>query len=79
MYDYDRVSANDIIGIILIDLSNLLNNDTQYEVSGWFPIYDTIRGVRGELNLSIKLEYFGNNNPADLQSHVEFFSCMLSN
>lgn len=29
------------------------------EIAGWFPIYDTMRGVRGELKLSVSLSFFG--------------------
>jgi hypothetical protein len=33
------------------------------QISGWFPIYDTLRGIRGEINVQVKLAYFGDNNP----------------
>jgi hypothetical protein len=26
-------------------------------IDGWFPLYDTLGGVRGELELSIKLNF----------------------
>jgi hypothetical protein len=28
-------------------------------VSGWFPIYDTLEGIRGELLVSLKLRFYG--------------------
>ena len=31
-------------------------------IDGWFPLYDTLGGVRGELGLSIKLSYIGEFN-----------------
>ena len=31
-------------------------------IDGWFPLYDTLGGVRGELGLSIKLNYIGDEN-----------------
>jgi C2 domain len=31
-------------------------------IDGWFPLYDTLGGVRGELGLSIKLTYIGDVN-----------------
>ena len=31
-------------------------------IDGWFPLYDTLGGVRGELGLSIKLTYIGDEN-----------------
>lgn len=47
-----------MIGGVLLDLSNLLLSETN-EIFGWFPIYDTMRGVRGELKLSVSLLFFG--------------------
>ena len=32
-------------------------------IDGWFPLYDTLGGVRGELGLSIKLNFIGDKNP----------------
>ena len=32
-------------------------------ISGWFPLYDTINGIRGHLRLTIKLHYFPSINP----------------
>ena len=32
-------------------------------ISGWFPLYDTINGIRGHLRLSVKLQSFLNQNP----------------
>ena len=44
-------------------------------IKGWFPIYDTLRGVRGELYLSIKLQFIGDDNPfRDSSAGVMFFS-----
>jgi uncharacterized protein YbjQ (UPF0145 family) len=58
VWDRDVLSSDDIIGIVLIDLSNLLLSEAT-EIAGWFPIYDTMRGVRGELRLSVSVLYFG--------------------
>jgi hypothetical protein len=33
------------------------------QISGWFPLYDTIRGIRGEINVQVKLQFFGDVNP----------------
>lgn len=46
-----------------VDLSPLLMRveeassaeDEPRTVKGWFPIFDTLRGVRGELHLDIKV------------------------
>ena len=32
-------------------------------IGGWFPIYDTLKGIRGELQLSVKVEFIGDANP----------------
>ena len=32
-------------------------------IEGWFPLYDTLSGVRGELLLSVKLNFIGDINP----------------
>jgi hypothetical protein len=75
VWDYDLVSANDIIGIVYIDLNNLLMPDSSGQISSWFPIYDTLKGIRGELNATVKLEFFGNVNEfKDASAGVMFFS-----
>lgn len=44
-------------------------------IDGWFPIYDTLFGVRGELGLSIKLTFIGDVNPfRDSAAGVQLFS-----
>lgn len=58
VWDRDTISSDDVIGGVLIDLSNLLMSEVN-EISGWFPIYDTMRGVRGELRLSVSVLFFG--------------------
>jgi C2 domain len=32
-------------------------------IDGWYPLYDTLGGVRGELGLSVKLNFIGDVNP----------------
>jgi hypothetical protein len=73
--DYDQITYNEAIGTVLIDLNPLLTMDSNAQVSGWFPIYDTLNGIRGELNAQIKLQFFGNMNPfKDSSAGVQFFS-----
>ena len=44
-------------------------------IRGWFPIYDTLKGVRGELCLSVQLEGIANWNPnAETSGRVQFFA-----
>ena len=107
--DYDTISANDVVGCVLIDINPLLawesssilstsNNSNQNQnqpvaageleltgeaganserqITGWFPLYDTLCGVRGEVNVQIKLQFFGDVNPfKDSSAGVCIFSC----
>jgi hypothetical protein len=65
-------------------VNNLLNNSTSALLSttqggglgidGWFPLYDTLAGVRGELCLSVKLNFIGDVNPfRESSAGVRFF------
>lgn len=48
-------------------------------ISGWFPVYDTIHGLRGEVNLIIKLELFSDFNKFRQSScGVHIFSCKFT-
>lgn len=43
-------------------------------IDGYFPLYDTLGGVRGELGLSVKLKFIGDVNPfRDSSAGVELF------
>lgn len=58
-----------------IDINPLLAWDSNAQISGWFPIYDTLQGVRGELHATIKLQFFGDINPfKDSSAGVQFYS-----
>ena len=51
-----RYSADDPIGTVYVDLNPLLTraeagSTEKLVIHGWFPIYDTLKGVRGELNV----------------------------
>eukprot|EP01133_Synstelium_polycarpum_P017539 gene17539-20929_t len=75
VWDYDLVSKNDMIGTVLVDLNCLLASEGASLISGWFPIFDTLRGIRGELFVTAKLEIFQNANPfKDASAGVQFFS-----
>ncbi|KAL5006835.1 hypothetical protein ScPMuIL_015641 [Solemya velum] len=56
--DYDTYSAHDSIGKIYLDLNPLLSKDNPIVIIGWFPIYDTMHGIRGELNVIVKVDLF---------------------
>jgi uncharacterized protein YbjQ (UPF0145 family) len=73
--DYDAITANDAVGSLIIDLDPLLAWNSAGQIGGWFPIYDTLRGVRGEVNCQIRLLFFGDVNPfKDSSVNVRFFS-----
>ena len=56
----------------LASMEETLPNERQ--ISGWFPLYDTLRGIRGEVNVQIKLQFFGDVNPfKDSSAGVQVF------
>lgn len=59
--DYDTYSANDAIGKVYINLNPLLLN-TGRSMNGWLPIYDTLHGIRGEINVVVKVTLFADHN-----------------
>ena len=45
-------------------------------MSGWIPIYDTMHGIRGEVNLIIKVDLFSDVNKFRQSScGIQFFYC----
>ena len=60
--DYDTYSANDAIGKVYIDLNPLLYKDSGHMMWGWFPIYDTMHGIRGEVHCVVKVDLFSDSN-----------------
>jgi len=79
VFDKDLYTADDMIGSVTIDLNSLLAEGSQGRILGWFPLFDTLRGIRGYLRLMIKLEFFGDVNPfKETSAGVQFFSvCSL--
>ncbi|KAJ3129278.1 hypothetical protein HK098_001976 [Nowakowskiella sp. JEL0407] len=49
--DYDHITYNDAIGTVVIDVSLLVNR------------YDSLCGIRGELYVQVKIQFFGDINP----------------
>lgn len=41
--DYDTITYNDAIGSVFIDLNSLLSWESQSQISGYFPIFDTCK------------------------------------
>jgi hypothetical protein len=82
--DSEALGYDESIGLVYIDLNPLLmqtaSNDDDEEgqgggiIDGWFPLYDTLGGVRGELGLSVKLNFIGDVNPfRDSSAGVQLF------
>lgn len=45
-------------------------------MSGWIPVFDTMHGIRGELNVIVKVELFSDFNKYKTSScGVQFFHC----
>ena len=63
VWDKDTYSSDDSIGTVICDLNPLIIPDGPAKLAGWFPIYDTLRGIRGRLFVVIKLTFFGDMNP----------------
>ncbi|XP_055679157.1 C2 domain-containing protein 5 [Lutzomyia longipalpis] len=89
LMDYDTYSANDAIGKVHpICLNPMLIPGAAIDpsgqsghghgkgsvMSGWFPVYDTMHGIRGEVNLIIKVDLFSDVNKFRQSScGVQFF------
>lgn len=72
--DHDTVTAHDAIGKVNISLGPLLTQDPPGSIDGWFPIYDTMHGIRGEVKVIVKVEYFIDSNKFRQSScGVQFF------
>ncbi|XP_078091423.1 C2 domain-containing protein 5 isoform X3 [Mustelus asterias] len=76
--DHDTYSANDAIGKVYIDIDPLLSNEAAAILSGWFPIYDTIHGIRGEINVMVKVDLFNDLNRFRQSSCGVKFFCTAS-
>ncbi|XP_026566109.1 C2 domain-containing protein 5 isoform X8 [Pseudonaja textilis] len=76
--DHDTYSANDAIGKVYIDIDPLLYSEAATVISGWFPIYDTIHGIRGEINVMVKVDLFNDLNRFRQSSCGIKFFCTTS-
>lgn len=82
--DHDTYSANDAIGKVNISLNPLLLPSLEASaqpksgkgsvMSGWLPVYDTMHGIRGEINIIVKVDLFSDVNKFRQSScGVQFF------
>jgi hypothetical protein len=72
--DKDTISTDDTIGSVLVSLKPLVctsDFDGVNVIQGWFPIADSLRGICGEIWISIKLDFVGSS---DALSVVRTFS-----
>ena len=71
--DHDTYSSGSLIGTVVIDMNTMImrpdfSNSLGTFFDGWMPIYDTIEGIRGELNIAISMEVKGDKNV--LSTHI---------
>ncbi|KAL4225070.1 C2 domain-containing protein 5 [Mactra antiquata] len=72
--DHDTYSAHDAIGKVYIDLNPLLVKESPSVITGWFPVYDTMHGIRGDLNVLVKIDLFSDFNKFRQSScGIQFF------
>ena len=63
-----------LIGTVYIDLSNLLSSRheaLQHGLDAWFPIYHFEKGLRGDLQVKVKLTFIKDENTAKFISSTE--------
>ncbi|TGZ58194.1 hypothetical protein CRM22_009700 [Opisthorchis felineus] len=79
--DHDTYSSHDTIGRVYFDLNPLLSRGHSRSLNGWFPIYDTMHGIRGEISLSIRVDvFFDASRYRQSSLGVQFFhSCGVPN
>lgn len=87
--DHDTYSANDAIGKVNISLNPLLLPSLDGSIqnsqsgkgsvmSGWLPVYDTMHGIRGEINIIVKVDLFSDANKFRQSScGIQFFHCKI--
>ena len=73
--DHDIYTAHDAIGKVYIRLNALTGPDVS-GMDGWFPIFDTLHGIRGEVNLRVTVELVKDHHRLKQSSFgVMFFTC----
>ena len=76
VWDKDFVASDNIIGSVVIEPQSLLSiSQTQ---KGWFPIYDSVKGPRGNLFITISITAIRDVNPSQQCKNDDiFFSACL--
>eukprot|EP01063_Lacrimia_lanifica_P009068 TRINITY_DN16096_c0_g1_i1.p1 TRINITY_DN16096_c0_g1~~TRINITY_DN16096_c0_g1_i1.p1 ORF type:complete len:1248 (+),score=444.38 TRINITY_DN16096_c0_g1_i1:155-3898(+) len=58
VWDHSKgIAADNAIGNVVIDLNMVLLNGGQPQLAAWFPIFDSMRGLRGELFISLQIKF----------------------
>jgi hypothetical protein len=75
--DHDIYSAHDAIGRVYIILNPLVESGSPHSgLEGWFPIFDTLHGVRGEVYVQVKVELIQDQHRFKQSSFgVQFYCC----
>jgi len=80
--DKETITSDKIIGQAIVELSPLLQRIGQHQegisrkTKGWYPLSDSAKGFRGELEIEISLTFLMDENKATsiYTSKVQFFS-----
>ena len=74
LLDHDMYTSHDAIGKVYIRLDSLTGGVNSMD--GWFPIFDTLHGIRGEVHLMVKVEVVADQHRLKQSSYgVTFFAC----
>ncbi|KAL5264704.1 hypothetical protein ACHWQZ_G005697 [Mnemiopsis leidyi] len=71
VFDKDTVTANDPIGKVHVSLVPLTSPGNPNYLTGWFPIFDTLHGIRGEIKIIVKVKYISDTKQSSCG--VKFF------
>ena len=72
VFDKDLFSADDVIGTVYVHCNSLYEglgdrktreDHQKRQIHGWFPIYDTMRGICGELKVTVYIQHIMDFNP----------------
>lgn len=70
----DTVLSKTINDTIPQDEQDKVEDGDVHTIKGWFPIYDTLEGIRGKLYIVIKVQFFSDENPfKESSAGVKFF------
>ncbi|CCW61873.1 unnamed protein product [Phytomonas sp. EM1] len=62
VYDHDIISRDNLVGTVLLDCNCILGLENPF-LTGWFPLHDTIEGLRGDIRLTIRIKFHAAENP----------------